>query len=133
MPRTDSFAYTWWARVVEVLKVEADVLLERWQPVTDGRLRLRWEPASSPTEALRFSSEASLQSPAGGAGTVSGSSPALARAPVQDIMGSVELHDGVSSHAAARAQAKTGWVLCVRRAKQMTIGKQEARRLGLAA
>ena len=71
------------------------VVVHRYKPVTDGRLRLYWQPL--------FTGESGVEVLA------SGSIPSTETVPVKRILFPVQLHDGVVSHAAARRLDHAGY------------------------
>ena len=79
-------------RVSTITKNESSVVVQRFRPLSDGRLRVRWIPMEN-------------------VDAYGASTPALETLHCRQIMTTLQLHDGVLSHAAARRLDKSGWRL----------------------
>ena len=73
------------------------MVLHRYKPVADGRLRLKWVPAYVGGD--------------GSEGPTTAKHSSLETVTARRILCIVQLHDGVLSHAAARQLDKSGWRL----------------------
>ena len=87
-------------RVVAIIRAEAEVAVHKHRPVTDGRLRVKWVPlfVTSPEEGG--------QEREGVEGR-----PSVENVAVKCVLATVQLHDSVMSHAAARRLDRAGWRL----------------------
>ena len=80
-----------------ILRAEAEMVVHRYRPLSDGRLRVSWRPV------FRSGSGETLDA---------GEEPSTESVRAQDVILIVQLHDGgVLSHAAARSLDKAGWRL----------------------
>lgn len=84
-------------RVHTISRPEDKIIIHRYKPVTDGRLRLRWVPA--------FVGEVGQES------ITPAKQPSLETVTARRILCVVQLHDGVLAHATARQLDKAGWRL----------------------
>ena len=79
-------------KVVAITRAEGIVGVHRFRPISDGRLRIRWEPLM-----LKDAYNAE--------------NPVLENIHARQIVTVVQLHDGIVSHAAARRLDRAGWKL----------------------
>jgi hypothetical protein len=79
-------------KITTITRNEATVAVQRYRPLSDGRLRVKWIPVEN--------KDAYGQSV-----------PMIESLSVRQIMTTVQLHDGVISHAAARKLDRSGWSL----------------------
>jgi len=80
-----------------ILRAEAEMVVHRYRPLSEGRLRVSWRPV------FRSASGETLDA---------GEEPSTESVRAQDVILIVQLHDGgVLSHAAARSLDKAGWRL----------------------
>ena len=84
-------------QVRKVFRPDQTILVHRYLPVSDGRLRVLWKPA--------------YLSPEGTEMLEPGADPSQESVTVQQLVSVVQLHSGVLSHAAARRLDLAGWRL----------------------
>ncbi len=81
-------------KVVTLSRQEHLIIVHRYRPLADGRLRVRWVPTYS----------------VGGDEVIGeGDIPAKENVKAKEIVSILELHDGVVSHAASRKLDNAGW------------------------
>jgi hypothetical protein len=84
-------------KIRTVTRAEAQLVVHRYRPLSDGRLRVAWRPMFH-TAGVEVMGQ--------------GDTPSLETVKVQQVLMVVQLHDGgVLSHAAARSLDKAGWRL----------------------
>jgi hypothetical protein len=81
-------------KVLTMSKPENLIIVHRYSPLSDGRLRVRWIPTYTVS---------------GGEVLGEGEVPAKENVRAQQIVSIVELHDGVVSHAVSRKLDNAGW------------------------
>ena len=82
-------------KVTALSRAEASVVVHRYKPVTDGHLRLYWQPLYTGESGVEVLG--------------SGPNPSTETVHVKMILFPVLLHDGVVSHAAARRLDHAGY------------------------
>ena len=90
-------------KVQAVLKLKAEVVVHCHAPITDGRLRVRWQPL--------FVTGAEADCPGEVVLEATNAKPDLENVAARRLLSPAQLQDGVLSHAVARRLDNAGWRL----------------------
>jgi len=91
-------------RVWTVVKAQAEVVVHRHAPLTDGRLRVKWVP-------LFVKGAEDRDQPGEEGPSTENAKPSLENVQVKRVLTAVQMHDGVLGHAVARRLHRAGWRL----------------------